>query len=32
MIYRLTTWMTGASLTVFVAAVTLEAVLHYSAF
>jgi hypothetical protein len=31
MMYRLTTWLTGASLTVFAAAVTLEAVLHYTA-
>lgn len=31
MVYRLTTWLAGASLTVFAVAVTLEAVLHYTA-
>lgn len=30
MIYRLTTWLAGASLTVFAVAVTLETILHYS--
>ncbi len=32
MIYRLTTWMAGASLTVFAAAVALQAVFQYSIF